>query len=92
MIYRIGVLATLMIFALCLAAWQKQPVPPYIPNGDEEHAGQPQWCQREDTGKYQANCTECENHCEDGQEVEDHSKCKTSCRKGQCQCHAPCST
>ncbi len=84
-------LLILSMALLAVAEPQHQPVPPYIPNGDDEHAGQPMFCLREDTKKYAANCTECEQECQGGQETED-AKCKTYCRKGSCQCHPPCST
>ncbi len=95
MTLRILAWCLLLIFSMALLAVaepQHQPVPPYIPNGDDEHAGQPMFCLREDTKKYAANCTECSNECDkDGDEVET-AGCKTYCRKGACTCHPPCQT
>ena len=69
--------------AFLLIAQAPLPIPP---TKDPNHQSQPEWCQRE-SGRYMANCTECNSRCD--QDEEEDSKCKTNCRRGACQCH-PC--
>ncbi len=76
--------------AALLQQRQPLPIPPYAGDGNPQHDGQPEWCQRE-SNHYKANCEKCERTCDEGEESED-SRCETNCRKGTCQCHPPCQT
>ncbi len=92
MMYRIGVLLSLMIFALCLTAWQQEPIPLYPGDEDRSHDGQPMHCQNMDTAKHAANC-QCKSMNPDGESCDtESSKCKVYCRKTACRCISPCTT
>lgn len=76
--------------AILLVAQSPGDVPPTT---DPDHEGQPEWCQRENTPRYKANCEKCERHCDDDQQGGgEDSQCKVYCRRSACACHAPCTT
>ncbi len=92
MIYRIGVLATLMLVALCLTAWQREPIPQYPGDDNPQHDGQPAHCQNMDSAKHAANCS-CKSMNPDGESCDqESSKCKVYCRKEACRCISPCTS
>ena len=91
----------LLVLALALTGFDKQPIPPFPGDGNPDHDGQPLFCQNYSDKTVDANC-HCKamnpEQCEEQQDsegegdVSESSKCKVYCRHSACKCQSGCTT
>jgi hypothetical protein len=67
---------------------------PIPPTDDENHQGQPSWCQNFNTKEWMHNC-DCQprmgdKECKEPDKGGENSKCSVYCRKKACRCKRRC--
>ncbi len=88
-------LAAIFILTVAAIGFQLAPIPPYEGDGNDQHDGQPKWCQNVDSKTHAHNC-DCkpmagDPECKDGEGGGGESpKCKVYCRKTACRCLPGC--